>query len=408
MAPGSALRLAMFGPVPPARSGIADYVCDLLPLLPDSWAIDLFVADGDADRELPGDRQLATRAANQWEARHRAKPYDLNVYQVGNSAAQAWLWPWVRDTPGLLVLHDAILHPARIAAHVAAADLKGYRRRAAQARPDVGAALGNLVASGLGGPALYRLFPFCEDLVRASRSTAVHGDLLAGWLRALVPNADVVSVAHWRSVPADDAGRRGAWRERLGATSARPLIGSFGHLGAAHRSDLVLQALADLAQQHDYRLVFVGAVDDEAALLNGAARLGIGDRVACTGAVSAADFGALMRSVDVALNLRYPTARSSSGTMQQLLQLGVPTVIHDLLHLRDVPAAVVGRVATGAAAAEREALRTLLGGWLGAADERQRVATAAAAWAARHVTPEAMRSSYLTAIERALGRPEAA
>jgi len=396
------LRLAMFTPLPPAPSGIADYVADLLPLLPAEWQIDVFVDDPTTAAPPPA-RPLDVHPAQQWRQRHAAHPYDLNVYQVGNSTAQAWLWPRVLEAPGLLVLHDAVLHPARVAAHLATADIKGYRRSVIAARPDIGPALGQLVVSGLGGEALFRAFPLCEDLVRASRLTVVHGELLAGWVRALLPGARVASATHWRSVPPVSAEHRQQWRSRLGAASDCPLIGSFGHLGPAHRNDLVLEALAALPAELPFRLVFAGAVEDEVGLRRRAAALRLSDRLAFTGPLSPLDFAAVMAAVDIALNLRYPTARSSSGTMQQLMQLGVPLVVHDLLHLRDVPADAVGRVPTDDAETERRRLREVLERWLVDVDERRRIGATAAAWAARHVTPTAMCADYVAAVERALG-----
>lgn len=401
------LRLAMFTPLPPARSGIADYVAGLLPLLPEDWQIDAFV-DDPTSVLLPPARPVDVHPASEWRSLQRSRPYDLNIYQVGNSTSQAWLWPWVLEAPGLLVLHDAVLHPARVTVHLAAADVDGYRRRALEARPDVGNTLGQLVASGLAGEALYRAFPLCEDLMRSSRVTAVHGELLAGWLRALVPGADVVPISHWQALAPVDPERRRQWRARFGSSPARPLIGSFGHMAAAHRNELALEALAPLAAEVPFDLVLAGRVEGREQLAARAADLGIAERVHFTGPLSEEDFAALMGAVDLALNLRYPTARSSSGTLQQLLQLGVPVVIHDLIHLRDIPGAAVGRVSTGDADGERRRLTELLGLWLRDEAERIRVGAAAAAWAAEHVTPAAMRDSYVAAIGRALGRPPAA
>ena len=35
-------RLAFFSPIPPVASGVSDYLLDLLPLLPESWEIEVF------------------------------------------------------------------------------------------------------------------------------------------------------------------------------------------------------------------------------------------------------------------------------------------------------------------------------------------------------------------------------
>jgi glycosyltransferase involved in cell wall biosynthesis len=413
------LRLAIFAPVPPAPTGVADYVAELLPLLPDAWEIDLFV-----DQE-PGAVDAAVQARAgihphpEWDRRRRDRPYDLQIYQVGNNTAHAYTLPYVTRAPGLLVLHDAMLHTSRFTDHLSRADFAGYRAVARASRPDVGRAIGHLAAAGLAGPSIFRAFPLCEDLVRASLRTVVHGEPLAAWLRGLVgpvaalaesaASAPIVeTVVHWRQVPPADPARVASWRQRVGADDDSPLIGTFGYIGAAHRLDLIIEALAPLASRRAFRLVVAGAVDPTLGLEELAAAAGLGERIHWAGRLPAEDFGALMRASDLALNLRYPTARASSGTMQQLLQLGIPTVIHDLLHLTDIPPGAVARVPTGRRETELDSLAAVLDTWLADPDARVLAGRRAAAWAATEITAVAMRDSYVSAITRTLEQRPAA
>lgn len=405
-AAGDGLRLALVSPLPPAASGIADYVADLLPLLPESWRIDVFTVDPAPGRPPEGVdgnvRDLAEASPGSLDA------YDLCVYQVGNGAEHARTMELAVEHPGLLVLHDPILHPARIHAHAAAGDLDGYRSVARRARPDVGERLGSLVAAGLWGPSTYWTFPLCEDLVRASRLTVVHGEWTARWLRALVAGARIETVEHWRAVPEVEPEAVSGWRERLGAGPETPLIGSFGHVGPAHGTGALLEAAAALRSEHDFRVAIVGSVDPSLRLTDRVAELGLEDRFHATGRVPAPDFAALMRAVDLAVNLRYPTARASSGTLQQLMQVGTPTLVHDLIHLRDLPGPAVIRVPPGPREVERKALTSRLAGWLADPEARGRSSEACRAWARERITPERMAASYRRAVESALRQPEVA
>jgi len=395
----SALRLAFFTPVPPARSGVATYVSNLLPLLPQEWEIELFT-DGAADGTL------ASRPVHQieaWEARHAATPFDLNVYQVGNNAHHLSTLPFVTRHPGLLVLHDAVLHPARAAAFLADDDIAGYRQalEGCTAAP-AARAVADVVAAGLGGPSLYWNFPLCEDLVRASRHTVMHGEMLSRWLAAQVPGAEIGSVPLWLPVPECSPTRVEEWRAELGASAHAPLLGTFGYLGAEHRVDLILETLGELVGEADFRLVIVGTVEPglelEAAVTGGP----LADRTTFTGRVDDADFGALLRAVDLGLNLRYPSARAASGPLAQLMSVGTPALIHDLVHQRDIPEPAVLRVPTGPREEEKAMLRAVLVDWLGNEELRARAADAASRWGAEQVTPDALRAGYEVAVERAL------
>lgn len=402
------LRLALFSPVPPVASGVSDYVADLIPALPPSWKVDVFVDDGvEPDDGLPGDRG-GCHPHGEWEARHADRAYDLNVYQVGNHVVHAYLLDRALETPGLLVLHDAVIHPSRAQHALESGTLDEYRRATRRCRPDVGAALGHLVAGGLAGPGVYFRFPLCEDLVGASRLTAVHGGVLAAWLRAVVPGARVTSVAHWRSVAevGDEAVRR--WRRRLLESSGGEggvLAGCFGFLGPARRLPRLLEAVAALAPRRDLRLVLAGRSDPDLAIEQRTDELGIGGRVVQTGRLDEKDFAAVMRAVDLAVNLRWPPARASSGVLHQLLRLGVPTVITDLLHWRDYPAEVVARVPPGPDEAEVRGLREVLERWSAQPERRRRTGEAARAWAARHLGPDAAAASYASAVAAALSGP---
>ena len=104
------MRLAWFSPMPPVPSGIAACSAGLVAALGDEHQIDVYV-DEPVTRLAPG-----TRSAHEFVWRHRLDPYDLTVYQLGNSSHHDFLWPYLFRYPGLTVLHDAHLHHARAAA----------------------------------------------------------------------------------------------------------------------------------------------------------------------------------------------------------------------------------------------------------------------------------------------------
>ncbi len=393
------LRLAMFSPMPPAPTGIADYVAGLLSVLPAHWEIDVFAPERLRTARWTGRRQRVL-PEEQFPRRQAMRPYDLAIYHVGNSEAHHSTTPLIKRHPGLLVLHDAVLHPSRVAHHLRTHDLDGYRQALLDGRPDVAGDVGRLAVAGFGTPALYWSFPMCEDLVGASRLTVVHGELLARYLRAQMNDARIESVVHWLPVPDPPAELVTSWKTDLGVAGDVPLVGTFGYMGSEHRVAMILDVLAELADDHAFVFVAVGAADAELAQLPAARRLG--RRLRWTGRVSDLDFGALMRATDIAVNLRYPTARASSGTQQQLLQLGTPMVIHDLIHLRGIPDGAVRRVPTGPAGQEAAALRAALLELLTEPAARSHASKVARRWAMRTITPEAMAASYVSAVGRAV------
>jgi glycosyltransferase involved in cell wall biosynthesis len=370
--------------------------------LPEPWSIDVFIEDD----LIPDEDPLAGRAHcyphREWQQRHAERPYDLNIYQVGNNRAHTYTLPYVLEYPGLLVLHDAVLHPSRALQAVESGDIAAYRAAAERCRPDVGRALGHMIAGGLASPELFFRFPLSEDLVRASLLTGVHGAGLVEWLQAMVPGAEILSLTHWRSVPPASLEVIAGWRERILGERKAVIVGCFGNIDRARRLDRVLQAVADLAPTARLELVVAGAVDPSLELPKRAADAGIGEQVHWLGRVSNEDFVALMQSVDFAANLRFPPARASSGVLHQLLSAGVPCIISDLVHWAEYPTAAVQRVPPGPDELELATLTDSMRLWATCPEARHDAARAAAAWAQDHLGPEHMTDSYVLAINEAL------
>lgn len=98
------LSLAYFSPLPPARTGIADYSRELLPFLARRARVTLFTdAPPTDDVRSLAQYPLADYGFRRWG-------YDAALFQMGNSEHHAPMVRVFRRYPGILVLHDAVLH----------------------------------------------------------------------------------------------------------------------------------------------------------------------------------------------------------------------------------------------------------------------------------------------------------
>ena len=126
--------------------------------------------------------------------RHARHPYDLVVYQFGNSSHHDYMWPYALRYPGLVVLHDTRLHHARAAALLRERRAADYRAELAWSEPDVGPDVAELAVAGFDS-ALYYDWPMVRPLVETRALVAVHG---AGAARELLaetgPHARVRSI----------------------------------------------------------------------------------------------------------------------------------------------------------------------------------------------------------------------
>lgn len=334
------MRLAWFSPFPPVRSGIAACSQDLVASLGRDHQIDCFV-DEPVVRAKPREGAPPLHSAHEFVWRHRLTPYDLTVYQLGNSSHHDYQWPYLFRYPGLAVLHDAHLHHARAAALLRTGRMAHYRAEFAANHPDAAPDLAELAVAGFDSH-LYYLCPMTRLVVRASRLTAVHTPALAGQLREDSPDARIEAVRLGHGTPVSEADARDARSRvcrRYGIPEDAIVFGAFGALTPEKRIPLILDAFAALLPYTpSARLLLAGAPASHYDVQADITARDLGTHVTLTGYLEKDDeLTDALAASDVALNLRWPTAREVSGPWLRALAAGVPTVTIDLAHTWHVP-----------------------------------------------------------------------
>lgn len=321
--------------MPPVRSGIAACSADLVAGLRADHQIDLFV-DDPAVTLVP-----EARSAHEFLWRHHRAPYDLTVYQMGNSSHHDFEWPYVFRFPGLVVLHDVHLHHARAAALLRRGAATAYREEFAANHPDQPRELAELAVAGFDSQ-LYYSSPMTRLMARTARRVAVHTRVAADALLEAEPAAsvEVVHLGHGEQMSDEDRqAARVRGRARLGVAGEDQLFGCFGGLSPEKRIAQILTAFAaTLASTPSARLLLAGDTATHFDLKAEIKQRGIGSRTIVTGYVeSDARLAEYIAACDATLNLRWPTAGEISGPWLRCLALGLPTVVVDLAHLAHVP-----------------------------------------------------------------------
>jgi glycosyltransferase involved in cell wall biosynthesis len=411
------MRLAFCSPLPPSPSGIADYSAEVLALLAPRHAIDVFHDQDELDGVPAGCTALR---ASELLPRHRARPYDLVIHQLGNAAAHGFLYPLLGRAPGLLVLHDLVLHHSRAAmlldtpatrayaadpssARLRDATLGGreaYREEVAYAYPREARRLVAVHESTVG-----RLLPYAYPLfhlpVAVSRATAVHNMAMRRAVEEELAGARVAQVAMPARRAAVRASDVAAVRAGLGRDAF--VVGCFGLLTPEKRVETVARAVARAAADvPSIALLLVGPVPDAAALSAMLSSAGVLPRTVVAGRVPLDALAAHIEAADVVAHLRYPTAGETSAALLRVLAQGRPTVVSDVANFADVPADAVVRA--DIADEEGEVARAILR--LAASPRlRDRLGARAAAFVAARHSPARTLETYEAAIQAAVAAP---
>jgi glycosyltransferase involved in cell wall biosynthesis len=415
------LRLAFVSPLPPVATGIADYASEMLALLARRHEIEIFHAQEEIEAErLPGAR---LHQASELAPRHRDRPYDLALYQMGNGRPHDFLYDLLSRVPGLLVLHDLVLHHARAARFLESEAVRAWRRDPSSAsartaaRPSLDAWLRELEYSypgrgarlfethlGTVGDLLPYAFPLFRIPVEASRAVAVHNAFMAEAIRAEVPGAEVLHVPMPAGATSVDPRAVRDLRARLGFGADDVVVAAFGLLTPEKRVETVVRAVARAAAwDRRIRLLLAGPVPDPARLDAVLGRLGTRGRVVVTGRVPLPELATHIEAADIVAHLRYPTARETSAALLRVLAQGRATIVSDLEHQADLPEDAVVRADVADEAGELTRAILLLAGDPHA---RARFGAAAAAYVRRVHAPSRVLEAWEDALERARQLPD--
>ena len=312
------MRVAYYSPLPPSRSGIADYSALLLPAL---------------------ERRLDVAIARPGRFR-RPPSADICLYHVGNDPeAHGWIIEALRRRPGVVVLHEYVLHHLVAGITLARGDSRGYLDALERGHGLAGRLLGYAVLDNR-IPPLWETrpeeFPLAETVLASATSLVVHSRYVEQRARKAGFDGRIDRIPHpaW-PVP----------QTTLTGIEGEPLIGCFGNVNASKRLPQLALAFARLRESHSgARLLLVGASAPRYDVDRQLERAGIADSVHREEYVDEARLWSLMAACHVCVNMREPTMGETSGTVVRALSLGRPLVVSDVGWFAELPGDVALKV----------------------------------------------------------------
>ncbi len=400
--PRAAKRIAWVSPLPPTPSGIADYSADLLPSLAKQYDIDL-VIDPNQQTVAP---DLAARhwtlTAAEAVQRHAVRPYDLFVYQLGNSGYHAYMLDLMRRFRGLVGLHDYFMGGL-----VASCRSRGLWPTTAgeELEYEGETQFADWQRQGFVNDFVVRqLTAQNRRLLSLADAVVVHSAWSWQRVRRLV-DVPVARVPMPMPLPKESDSQE-TLRRRLGLPIQAFVIASLGHNGHVKRLPSLLRGVADLpvAMRAACQVVLVGPMDanDRTELARFAGDLGLSGQVRATGWVSADDFTAYIRAADVCVQLRYPTFGETSASVLRALAAGTPCIASDQGPMAELPDRVVPKVRSPHD--EVADLTALLETLFAHPDRRAALAHGALRYIAEQHAPALATAAYAAAMEQMIAR----
>lgn len=378
------MKIAYASPFRPQASGVSDYSEELLPYL--ARTLDLTLV---ADNVTPTNPALAAfPKMDVRELVERAQEFDVILYHIGNAPLYANFYNTSLRAPGVIVLHDVVLHHLRAWQTIERGNPAGYvdALRATYGERVAARAAANLLA-------IDRFeFPLSEEPIRRARGVVVHSAYAARFVRAVAPQIPLAQAP--MGIPPTPLIAPTAARAALNLAPDDFIVAAFGQIDPHKRISVALEAFAQFLAQHpNARLLLVGSVSpnyDVGALIQS---WGIEHAARCTGFVSMDDYQNYVAASDLCLNLRFPSAGETSASLLRLFAAGKATLVTRTAAYAELPDSICVKIEPDAH--EKNLLLEYLLYFAAHPQARDALGANARAYAQQHHTLERAAQGYI-------------
>ena len=349
------LKLRVWTPLPPQRSGVADHNAMLLPVLAERCDVSVVVDD-----DLIGDVRAPDLVTLVKRSEVHAHPTDLSIYHMGNHhGIHRRIHDELIAHPGVVVLHDPSLldfyggYHAESAGGLDEEVLLNHGRLLDLPRVRVGSEwhVDRLAVH------------LTRRVVDPSLAVVVHSPWAGAELARQFPGKAVRHIDLAAPVASERAGGPDI-RARVGWDRQHVVFGLLGGLWQHKRPELVVRIFAALHPLRPHaRLLVAGRLEDRDSvgrMLAAVSEAGLDSAVAVLTDVTDDDFTACIAACDTVIDLRWPSAGETSATVMRAYGAGRPAIVSDLPQYAALDERFCWRVPTAPPGAAGAALKVTL------------------------------------------------
>jgi glycosyltransferase involved in cell wall biosynthesis len=320
------MTVGFYSPLPPARTGVADYAAALLTGIREHGSVEI-----------------------------APKRCDVALYQLGNNGLHAGIYRRALERPGVVVLHDAVLNHFLLGQLDERQYVDEFVFNYGEWHRGLAAELWRS-RGGSGADSRYFEWPMLRRVAETARAVVVHNPAAAYAVTRHAASARVIEIPHLFAMPdlaGDGATMR--FRQRLGVKPGAFLFGVFGYLRESKRLVTVLDAFATVKRDVPQAALLVAGSFASTDLARAVAPLLSQPGIVRLPYLPEREFWLAAAAVDACLNLRYPSTGETSGISIRLMGIGKPVLLTDAPECSRFPEDACLRIPPGTA--ERESLQ---------------------------------------------------
>ena len=337
--------LSLVSPYPPQKTGVADYVAQLLSYLAAYYQVILVASD--QDKELV-QTQFSGEVLSASQFTLRKDLHERVLYQLGNSAQHQYAFDLLGTIPGVAILHDfflghSLLHAQEEQKIDNAFLLPLLRSHGLEVLPDLQNQGAAFCASKY--PTSLALF---SKVLGIGFHTAHATQLAYDWY-GVIPNDLLFPVPFPKpSKPVLSTEQSIHLHHELGFLPEDFLVASFGFGNAFKEHELIIQAwlASDLAANPRAHLLFIGQYLNPGYLeeLKQLLPTDSAHQIHFVGFTSSQDYEKYLAICDVAIQLRKKSHGETSAAIMDCLASGVMVIANNDGSTKEIPDDVVWKI----------------------------------------------------------------
>lgn len=351
------LEILWLSPLPPIRSGVADYAMELLPELARRARVRVVEPPGwSKPKDWPSEIEVVPTNAP-------ANDREIVVVHLGNNPYHAWLLDRLRTSKDLVVvLHDTVLHHLLVESATVQSGGLALEEGLRTAHGEAGVALAAARGVGHHGRLDPFLFPARRPFLDRAHAVLVHSRWAEGIVRQEYPSITVGRVALAVSDPRPVD--RAEIRSHLGLGLDEVVLMHLGFLTPEKGIEEIVTGVAAANKAGvSVRLVMVGEGEGIDRLRDAADRAGMTDRLIVTDWIEPDVFPRLPAAADLGVVFRTPSAGETSAAALRFLACGIPVAVGGVRQFLEWPENAAPRLTPGpSASADLARLLASVGG----------------------------------------------
>jgi glycosyltransferase involved in cell wall biosynthesis len=276
-----------------------------------------------------------------------ASKADVHLYHLGNNQLHRGIYERALAKPGVVVLHDAVLHHFFLGSLDRSAYIDEFIYNYGEWQRSLAEDMWVRRPHSAIDPRYFR-YPMLRRIAVRSRAVIVHNPGAARMVLEHAPQARVHEIPHlWRPAPEMQPTERESMRQRRGLTGH--VYAVLGHLRESKRVPAVIRAFDWVRRQNVMATLLLAGEFASPNLERALTTLMQSPGVIRAGYTAGQEFWRLAALADSCVSLRNPAAGETSGITVRLMGSAKPVIVTDSEEVSRYPGETCLKVAPGVA-----------------------------------------------------------